>query len=243
MSKYTTGEMAKSCNVSVRTVQFYDAKGILCPTELTDGGRRLYSDNDLVKLRLICVLKALGLSLANIQGILESEESAKVLTLLLGEQEKQLGAEIKEKQAQLDTISIIKESIADKATIPVNSIIDIESRMENNKKVRQKFRRLVIFGCLIGIPTFAAIALWIARGNWIPFVVWFPISQILGVLLARNHFKDSAFVCAKCDKVFKPTFGKVMRTSGTTKARWLTCTECGHKGYCVEVFREAEEGN
>ena len=29
MSNYTTGEMAKLCNVSVRTVQFYDTKGIL----------------------------------------------------------------------------------------------------------------------------------------------------------------------------------------------------------------------
>jgi len=243
MSKYTTGEMAKSCNVSVRTVQFYAAKGILCPTELTEGGRRLYSDNDLVKLRLICVLKALGLSLAAIQGILESEESAKVLTLLLGEQEKRLDAEIKEKQAQLDAISIIKESIADKAVIPVNSIIDIENRMENNKKVRQKFRKLVIIASVLSIPQFAFIVLWISRGNWIPFVVWFPIQTLLGILLAKWHFKTSAFVCAKCDKVFKPTFGKVMRTNGTPKARWLTCTECGHKGYCVEVFQEVEEGN
>ena len=28
MSNYTTGEMAKLCNVSVRTVQFYDTKGM-----------------------------------------------------------------------------------------------------------------------------------------------------------------------------------------------------------------------
>ncbi len=36
MSKYTTGELAKLCDVSVRTVQFYDTKGLLPPTELTD---------------------------------------------------------------------------------------------------------------------------------------------------------------------------------------------------------------
>ena len=29
MSKYTTGEIAKLCGVSVRTVQYYDERGIL----------------------------------------------------------------------------------------------------------------------------------------------------------------------------------------------------------------------
>ena len=63
MSKYTTGELAKLCDVSVRTVQFYDTKGLLPPSALTEGGRRLYTDDDLIRLRLICMLKALGLTL------------------------------------------------------------------------------------------------------------------------------------------------------------------------------------
>ena len=37
MSKYTTGELAKLCNVTVRTVQYYDKRGILIPTELSEG--------------------------------------------------------------------------------------------------------------------------------------------------------------------------------------------------------------
>lgn len=45
MSKYTTGEIAKLCGVSVRTVQYYDTRGILTPSELTEGGRRLYSED------------------------------------------------------------------------------------------------------------------------------------------------------------------------------------------------------
>ena len=42
MPKYTTGEIARLCGVTVRTVQYYDSRGILTPSELTDGGRRLY---------------------------------------------------------------------------------------------------------------------------------------------------------------------------------------------------------
>ena len=57
MSKYTTGELAKLCNVTVRTVQYYDKRGILIPTELSEGGRRLYSESDLQRLKVICFLR------------------------------------------------------------------------------------------------------------------------------------------------------------------------------------------
>jgi len=238
MSKYTTGEMAKICNITVRTVQFYDTKGILYPSDLTEGGRRLYTDDDLTKLRLICTLKAIGLSLDLIKGILESEAPGKVLSLLLDEQCKRLSNEIIERKKQLDAIEIIKESIRDKAVIPVNSIIDIERMMEKSKRVRWKFRRTLLIGLLLGIPTTGAVAIWIIKGMWIPFAIWFPISQILGMLLVRHNWKDEAFICAECNAVFKPPFKKVMFTSGTTKARWLQCTICGHKGYCVETIAD-----
>lgn len=39
---YTTGEMAKLAGVSIRTVQYYDKRGILIPSDLTEGGRRRY---------------------------------------------------------------------------------------------------------------------------------------------------------------------------------------------------------
>ena len=33
-SRYTTGDIAKLTGVSVRTVQYYDAKGLLIPNEI-----------------------------------------------------------------------------------------------------------------------------------------------------------------------------------------------------------------
>ena len=51
MSKYTTGEIAKLCGVSVRTVQYYDSRNILIPSELSEGGRRLYSEQDLKRMK------------------------------------------------------------------------------------------------------------------------------------------------------------------------------------------------
>lgn len=66
MSKYTTGEIAKLCGVSVRTVQYYDERGILIPSELSEGGRRLYSEDDYKKLKIICFLRDAGISIKSI---------------------------------------------------------------------------------------------------------------------------------------------------------------------------------
>ena len=87
MSKYTTGELAKLCGVTVRTVQYYDSRGILIPTELSEGGRRLYTDDDLRRLRIICFLRDMGLPIDAIAQLLAEEEPGRVVELLLEQQE------------------------------------------------------------------------------------------------------------------------------------------------------------
>ena len=66
MSIYTTGEIAKLCGVTVRTVQYYDSRNILAPSALSEGGRRLYSEEDLKRLQMICFLREAGLSINSI---------------------------------------------------------------------------------------------------------------------------------------------------------------------------------
>ena len=53
MSQFSTGELAKAAEVSVRTVQYYDQRGILTPSEVTEGGRRIYHESDLERLQVI----------------------------------------------------------------------------------------------------------------------------------------------------------------------------------------------
>lgn len=85
MSLYTTGELAKKCNVSVRTIQYYDERGILVPTDLTEGGRRLFSEKDVATLETICFLRDLDISIKDIAEILESDESKKgIVTFVIG---------------------------------------------------------------------------------------------------------------------------------------------------------------
>lgn len=66
----TVGQLAKKMDVTVRTIQYYDKRGILPPSSVSEGGRRLYTDKDFVKLHQIQSLKYLGFSLEQIKQVL-----------------------------------------------------------------------------------------------------------------------------------------------------------------------------
>jgi DNA-binding transcriptional MerR regulator len=234
MSNYTTGEMAKLCNVSVRTVQFYDTKGVLHPSDLTEGGRRIYNDEDLRKFRLICTLKAIGLSLNSIKSVLESKLSGKILTLLLDEQVKLLTSEIGERQKQLEMINVIEESIRDKAIVPANTMLGIEDIMEKKNKNRNKKKLTKIY---LGVGIAAALGLlfmvWLVASRiWWGLAVYIS-AAIIGLLISAFHLKGNMFICPKCDSAFKPSLWRAFFSTGDHKVRWMTCPECGHKDWCV----------
>jgi len=229
--------MAKLCNISVRTVQFYDTKNLLTPSELTGGGRRLYTDADLSELKLICMLKSLGCSLDSIKGILESDNRGKVLTLLLDEQSKQLNDEISTRKAQLDAIKVIKDDINADAIIPKNLIADIDTIMENKKKLNRLYLKITIVAFILAIPQWGSVAWWVIRGSWVPFAIIWPLLLPAAAIIIKILRESTAFVCAECDATFKPRFWQSLHASRTGQPVWkLTCTKCGHYGVCVEVY-------
>lgn len=76
MEKYKTGQFAKMANVSERTLRYYDKIGLLKPSSMSEKGYRQYSDQDLIKLQKIVLLKKLGFSLDEIElMLLENDPS------------------------------------------------------------------------------------------------------------------------------------------------------------------------
>ena len=234
MSKYTTGEMAKLCDVSVRTVQYYDTKGILHPSDLTEGGRRLYSDGDLRKFQLICALKAIGLSLNSIKNVLESELSGNILTILLDGQAKLLSDEIDGRRKQLAMINAIKESIRDKAVVTVNTFLGIDGIMEKKKMARGRNKLAMVYA---GAGAAAALGLsfmvWLAASRiWRGLAVYISVA-IISLLISAFPLREAAFICPKCQSIFKPSLRRAFFSTGSNKVRWMVCPECGHKDWCV----------
>lgn len=60
------GEFAKRGNVSEKAVRHYDKIGLLKPSHILDNGYRDYSEDDLLKLQKIVLLKQLGFTLEEI---------------------------------------------------------------------------------------------------------------------------------------------------------------------------------
>ena len=114
MSKYTTGEIAKLCGVTVRTVQYYDTRGILLPSTLSEGGRRLYSEADLKRMKIICFLRNLDLPIDAISQILKEEHPEKVISLLIEQQEKALSDEISDKEKKLEKLRELNNGLKSK---------------------------------------------------------------------------------------------------------------------------------
>jgi|SRR5712692_4543747 len=64
------GELAKQAGVNIQTVRFYERRRLLPAPERKASGYRIYSDQDLYRLRFIRQAKALGFSLDEIRQIL-----------------------------------------------------------------------------------------------------------------------------------------------------------------------------
>lgn len=95
---YPSGKFARKASVSVRTLRYYDREGLLSPSEYSEAGYRLYSDDDLVSLQQILALKFLGFSLDEIKILIK--RGPRSLADMLAQQK----AMMSEKRVQLGNI-------------------------------------------------------------------------------------------------------------------------------------------
>ena len=68
-TSYRIGELAAKVGVTERTIRYYEERGLLESVKRLDGGQRVYTDDDVRRLKFIQKLKVLGLSLAEMQEL------------------------------------------------------------------------------------------------------------------------------------------------------------------------------
>ncbi len=65
------GQVAERTGLSLRTIRFYEENGLVRPTSRSEGGFRLYSDDDVARLEVIKRMKPLGFRLEEMQELLD----------------------------------------------------------------------------------------------------------------------------------------------------------------------------
>ena len=121
----TVGEVAKKMGVTVRTLQYYDKEGLLSPSAESEGGRRLYTDKDLITLHQIISLKSLGFSLDDIKERLISLETPADVANALTEQADDIRKKIEQLQASLSAIEQLKAEVLQMQTVNFKKYADI----------------------------------------------------------------------------------------------------------------------
>ncbi len=80
--KMTSGEIAKKAGISQKAVRLYDEKGLLKPSDYSEGNYRLYDNEALLVLEKIIALKQVGFSLEEIrENLVGSNEKSIMETL------------------------------------------------------------------------------------------------------------------------------------------------------------------
>ena len=110
----TTGEFASLCGVKKDTIFHYDEINLLKPDYIAENGYRYYSPKQVMVFEIISALKAVGMSLKEIQRYSANQNSDEFLSLL-----KRKRTQLLESQRQLaqtkrfleDTLEIVQKSL------------------------------------------------------------------------------------------------------------------------------------
>ncbi len=105
------GELAKKLEMSQRTVRYYEEIGLLNSIKRVEGGRRVYTDVDLRRLKLIKRLKIMGMTLSEMQELEAmwtiEKSNEKVLKRLL----ELLGNHLKRLDDRIADLDILRNEI------------------------------------------------------------------------------------------------------------------------------------
>lgn len=108
---FTISDLARDFGVTLRTLRFYESRGLLSPAR--SGMTRIYSGRDRARLALILKGKQLGFTLVEIRAMLANEESK--------------GGENQEKSASVGGLQLTRTQIAEQLELLRTQRTEIEA--------------------------------------------------------------------------------------------------------------------
>lgn len=108
------GEMAKMFGVTMRTLRFYEDKGLISPLRV--GNSRLYRKNDITRLKLVLLGRKVGFSLRDVKQMMDLYDpkgsNVRQLKVALEKSERQLERLFGQRDAISEAIDELQSAIA-----------------------------------------------------------------------------------------------------------------------------------
>ncbi len=102
------GDVAKKTGVSIRSLRHYDEIELLTPSDQTESGYRLYSEDDIMRLQQIVSLKQMGFTLKKIRDMLDEHVVSLQATLEM--QVEFLAQQLQQQQAVFEQVKLTLET-------------------------------------------------------------------------------------------------------------------------------------
>jgi DNA-binding transcriptional MerR regulator len=124
------GELAKKVGITVRALQYYDKKGLFSPSAESEGGYRIYTDKDLVKLLQILMMKRLGFTLGEIKKKMVSMDTTAEVLDVLAEHATGIRKEMERLTETLDALESLRDEIVQVNSVDFKKFADILAHLQ-----------------------------------------------------------------------------------------------------------------
>ncbi|MCQ9278225.1 MerR family transcriptional regulator [Staphylococcus borealis] len=238
MSHYTIGALADQLGITVRTLQYYDRKGLLTAKRTAESNRRYYNEDDVQQLQLIALLKEFGCTLDEIQTLLYEDSDMQTLKAMLQLHKEALQTHIHDQTKALQHINDVEQYISDHSSAPINHLSDIDKAMKQSTTLKSFKSKVWMSAAIIGMIQYTGLIASLLRSSSKPFVSILPILVTYAIGLTTFYYKNISYLCPNCQHTFKPSVKQFIMARHTMQTRKLECPKCHETHYCIEVSDE-----
>jgi len=107
------GEIAKKLDMSQRTIRYYEEIGLLNSIKRVEGGRRIYTEADFRRLKLIKRLKIMGMTLSEMQELEAMWTIEKSNDKVLGRLLELLNNQLRRLEDRIADLNILRNEIVE----------------------------------------------------------------------------------------------------------------------------------
>ena len=227
----TVGEVAKKMGVTVRTLQYYDKEGLFSPSAESKGGRRLYTDKDLITLHQIASLKSLGFSLNDIKQRLISLETPADVADALTKQADDIRRKIEQLTTSLTAVERLKAEVLQMQTVNFKKYADIIVNLQMNNDSYYLIKRF-------DDDTLDHIRKRFDKESGLNFMDRFHCLSDEIVQLQKEHVPPES---EKCQQVVKEYWGLIMEFTNGDRNMLPKLMEIGNIDTAANAWEERQK--